>query len=276
MKKIAALIAASLITASANAAIFNVVAGSKITAPLAVNGIAAEASGSNDLTALWIGDIQIGGTIETGPGFSIISMNLYQIGSVTATSVTGNPSLSFEVSGLTWTYNQGPINSSGFQGAAGNNLIQTGGTATCLGAGVGNVQCESIVNSINGTDAFPNGAQRSNSALSFDGRRGDVNERLRLWDAEEGEQYTTTPAATQGMVFGGVGFGPGVDAILTYNLFGWGQAGSTTNSQFNSIYQAQGVFAVVEAPEIPVPAAAWLMGSGLVGLAGIARRRKMA
>jgi hypothetical protein len=29
------------------------------------------------------------------------------------------------------------------------------------------------------------------------------------------------------------------------------------------------------APEVPVPAAAWLMGSGLVGLAGIARRRRM-
>lgn len=33
---------------------------------------------------------------------------------------------------------------------------------------------------------------------------------------------------------------------------------------------------VVAPPEVPVPAAAWLMGSGLLGLAGLARRRRAA
>jgi hypothetical protein len=36
-----------------------------------------------------------------------------------------------------------------------------------------------------------------------------------------------------------------------------------------------GVSAQPVAPAVPVPAAAWLMGSGLVGLAGMARRRNM-
>lgn len=37
-----------------------------------------------------------------------------------------------------------------------------------------------------------------------------------------------------------------------------------------------GVVASSSASQVPVPAAAWLMGSGLVGLAGISRRRKKA
>ena len=36
---------------------------------------------------------------------------------------------------------------------------------------------------------------------------------------------------------------------------------------------AQFVISNVTSPEVPVPAAAWLMGSGLLGLAGVARRR---
>jgi hypothetical protein len=35
-------------------------------------------------------------------------------------------------------------------------------------------------------------------------------------------------------------------------------------------------FAIAEYPTIPVPAAVWLFGSGLIGLIGIARRRKTA
>jgi hypothetical protein len=31
---------------------------------------------------------------------------------------------------------------------------------------------------------------------------------------------------------------------------------------------------MTEMPEIPIPAAVWLFGSGLLGLIGIARRRK--
>lgn len=45
----------------------------------------------------------------------------------------------------------------------------------------------------------------------------------------------------------------------------------------NNASSTQGyVLAVNAAPAVPVPAAAWLMGSGLIGLAGIARRRNNA
>jgi len=57
------------------------------------------------------------------------------------------------------------------------------------------------------------------------------------------------------------GYGPSLDLMLgtvTMNL-----SGSTGSLTFASA-----------APEVPVPAAAWLMGSALVGLGGIARRRR--
>lgn len=49
---------------------------------------------------------------------------------------------------------------------------------------------------------------------------------------------------------------------------GWGSFDGTPYSEVYSV--------TVEASVIPVPAAAWLFGSGLLGLVGIARRRKSA
>ena len=43
---------------------------------------------------------------------------------------------------------------------------------------------------------------------------------------------------------------------------------------FTANWIIEGVAHTAGAPQVPVPPAAWLMGSGLVGLAGVARRRK--
>ena len=49
-----------------------------------------------------------------------------------------------------------------------------------------------------------------------------------------------------------------------------------TNSYYVAFENQDGEYLVVdvaEVPQVPVPAAAWLFGSGLIGLVGIARRR---
>jgi len=40
-------------------------------------------------------------------------------------------------------------------------------------------------------------------------------------------------------------------------------------------YYVEAFVNVAEIPEVPVPAALWLFGSGLLGLVGVSRRKKM-
>lgn len=50
---------------------------------------------------------------------------------------------------------------------------------------------------------------------------------------------------------------------------------TNNGSSWTSIYRVQGLLGVAAAPsEVPVPAAAWLFGSALVGLGGLARRKR--
>ena len=51
------------------------------------------------------------------------------------------------------------------------------------------------------------------------------------------------------------------------SAFGDAQLASWTNDQANLLYALSGT-------AVPLPAAVWLFGSGLLGLAGISRRKK--
>ena len=59
--------------------------------------------------------------------------------------------------------------------------------------------------------------------------------------------------------------------LTEYLLNPWASGGSPLNPGFNN-----GSLTVSALSAVPVPAAAWLFGSGLLGLAGMARRKKAA
>ena len=78
---------------------------------------------------------------------------------------------------------------------------------------------------------------------------------VNVWNVDASGNYTSTD------VIAGNPAGP--DGILGLGMIDGAFAGFNANFDFN-------------APAVPVPAAVWLFGSGLLGLVGVARRRKAA
>jgi hypothetical protein len=76
---------------------------------------------------------------------------------------------------------------------------------------------------------------------------------------------------------GNVGFTTNAGVLLTSQDFGsWAHSweGDIQTNTFNLQDVASGVGPIV--PGVPIPAAVWLFGSGLLGLIGVARRKKAA
>jgi hypothetical protein len=67
-------------------------------------------------------------------------------------------------------------------------------------------------------------------------------------------------------------FSPTFNVNIYIDLLFAGDGTGTLNASTDFLGDAQGTFAVASA--VPVPAAAWLFGSALVGLAGVGRSRK--
>ena len=71
---------------------------------------------------------------------------------------------------------------------------------------------------------------------------------------------------------------PTLDTLAASGVITVG-AGGTINSSFTAfgvVSSLTHTMGAADAPAVPVPAAAWLFGSGLLGLAGTARRRRNA
>lgn len=75
-------------------------------------------------------------------------------------------------------------------------------------------------------------------------------------------------------VEGAVGVGSAQDFYLFSSVAGGNPTLSNAFVLNDLTLSATGALASVAASEVPLPAAAWLFGSGLMGLAGIGRRRK--
>jgi len=101
------------------------------------------------------------------------------------------------------------------------------------------------------------------------------------------------PGELEGMAFGEFGglAGPGVVATLTFQAIGLGNSALTMEVTSEALKGGDFVSDVnflpmvvdfgtanvnVGTAVVPIPAALWLFGSGLVGLAGIAKKRKTA
>lgn len=82
-----------------------------------------------------------------------------------------------------------------------------------------------------------------------------------------------SPFATAGAIIPPAGT-PFVDYMLLGNMVQ--RTDSGTGAPITGQYDGAVVLFTAVASEVPVPAAAWLFGSALVGLAGIGRKRKVA
>ena len=88
----------------------------------------------------------------------------------------------------------------------------------------------------------------------------------------DGTGTATASCTGDAQVCEGITSGP----IIGGDLFSVATAGgswTTTSTQYNGLIL---VTAVNTLSEVPLPAAAWLFGSALLGLAGVSRRRKLA
>ena len=104
------------------------------------------------------------------------------------------------------------------------------------------------------------------STGTIDNSLGTVNGIMVNTFADVGTTFTVVT-----IDFQAIGFGLSNLFLNEYNLNPWASGGSV----INPVYDSSLVTVEAEAEVVPVPAAVWLFGSGLIGLIGIASRKKV-
>jgi hypothetical protein len=294
MKKIAALIAMTVVASAANAAPVAVAgnlntwksfnAASKAPVPYSVakagfDLVQATVVGANIAGfPSWAPfSVNVAGSIDSVTGYGTLT----QVGTATgyydvnsdnvtddfATSVSSTSPAGGGVSftGLTWTLDA-------------TGMHQTAGIAS--GCDSGAAQCSFTVTGVNAND-HSNGLNQS--IFDFQGITAGF-QTLPLSNAAQTTygKIAKTWAATPGLAGSWSGFGYSAQLASRVN------SGSVTTNAANVAtlslngcveWESDPHLCEYNPPEpppstIPVPAAAWLMGSGLLGLTGIARRKK--
>lgn len=92
------------------------------------------------------------------------------------------------------------------------------------------------------------------------------------WGAEPASVYTQGSTALFSVTLSNVSVGNNTIGLTTYLANGGIQNQQNTGNQYGNYSTFTGTY-VAPVTAVPVPAAAWLLGSGLLGLAGMTRRK---
>jgi hypothetical protein len=105
------------------------------------------------------------------------------------------------------------------------------------------------------------------SSLAFEGVAGFANNTTDTGDLHFMMDYVNPDIGGQATLFRGLNYQIGAEPLTNVRLVGVGN-----NSSSSAVFEYSEVY-VSTVSAVPVPAAVWLFGSGLIGLAGIARRK---
>jgi hypothetical protein len=239
MKRIAIMIAATLLAGTSQAAVVTI----NVTGVLGdwYTKIAPPGNPIFYQTFL-VGnpDINVQGSVSyDDTSLELTALSLSQVGTLVADVNNNTPSSPgvMTISGLQWGLVLGPT----------SWIDQLAGSASCTGS---SVACSTVAGHINSMSNL--------SPFQFDGVKKGFKVGGITQIAKQG--YVETIEGTTDVWID-------VFADETYS----------PNPGYNAIHNQ--LFQLTETwtppvEEVPVPAAAWLMGSGLMGLAGIARRRR--